>query len=98
MSNLQDLAAQLMEIGGKVPVALAKQVHALVQEAHQMQSDSVAMVGQVLGDSPMNSRLQQAGSEALTGLGESLAPLEMTIAMLEGYRASLQDAAAELLR
>lgn len=83
MSNLQEIAARLMELSGSVPVAAAQQLQ-------QQTSEVAAQVANALGDTEMNTRLQQNGSETLAELGNA-------IALLDGLRQSLQDAAGELI-
>lgn len=98
MSSLQEIAARLMEIGGQVPVAQAEQARVQVQQLHAAHADAAAGVQAVLGEqSELHSRLQQNAQETQTAIREAEEMVGNAVAMLNGYRESLQEAATEVI-
>ncbi|WP_409186437.1 hypothetical protein F9C11_20295 [Amycolatopsis sp. VS8301801F10] len=98
MSSLQEIAAKLMEIGGQVPVEQAEQARIQVQMLHEPQADATAAVLEALGEaSALHGRLWQNAQEAQAAIREAGEMAGNAIAMLQAYRASLQEAAAEVI-
>ncbi|UKD55102.1 hypothetical protein L3Q65_45865 [Amycolatopsis sp. FU40] len=98
MSTQAEMAAQLMAVGGQVPVAQAEQVKGQAAQLHAALDEAVAGVVAVLGESSqLNERLRQNAEDVQGAIRAAVEQLGNAVAMLEGYRTSLQDAAAEVI-
>ncbi|GAB3376438.1 hypothetical protein [Amycolatopsis echigonensis] len=98
MSNLQEIAARLMELSGHVPVGALQELQRAAMEAKQAQETTAMEVAQALGDSAVLDRLQANAGEFTSALDQVVAVVENVIPMAEGYRSVVQEEAAELLR
>ncbi|WP_116201316.1 hypothetical protein [Amycolatopsis circi] len=98
MSTQAEVAAQLMAVGGQVPVAQAVQVKELAEQLHAAQDEAAAGVVAVLGEqSQLNERLRQNAEDVQGAIRAAVEQIGNAVVLLEGYRTSLQEAAAEVI-